>query len=141
MSILTNDEVIEVYFREKWDFETSLDYERAIESAVLEKLAGMELPEPMYMVDVPYEGWEIVGKRTFENTDESERMTVYTATQLRQAYAQGAASQLISEPLACIVEASDGANMVWPIADLDEARTYCADDEEPVPLYALKTAK
>lgn len=41
MSILTEDEVVDVYFREKWDFETSLDYERAIESAVLEKLVGM----------------------------------------------------------------------------------------------------
>ena len=123
MSILTEKEREDVY--KYWLNSSTLTNEDGLiqlaERAVLEKLAGMELPEPI-------------------NRDETEHGTdYYTADQLRQAYAQGAASVLSAPPVACIVEASDGENMVWPIADLDEARTYCAEENDPVLLYTLKT--
>jgi len=38
------------------------------------------------------------------------------------------------EPVACIVETEQGP-MVWPIADFDEASTYCEPDEFPEQLY------
>ena len=42
--------------------------------------------------------------------------------------------QPADEPVACLVETEQGV-MVWPIADYDEAGTYCDIDALPVPLY------
>jgi hypothetical protein len=78
------------------------DFARAVEAAILAKLASAELPEPY--------GWakqsEIeqnarlggsinLWRKKFDNDT-----TFYTADQLRQAYAQGAASQLADKPSA-----------------------------------------
>ena len=38
------------------------------------------------------------------------------------------------EPVACLVETEQGA-MVWPIADINEAGTYCEENEFPILLY------
>ena len=125
MNILTEKEREDVY--KYWLNSSTLTNEDGLiqlaERAVLEKLEWM------------------ARQRALCRDDTEHGKDYCTAAQLHQAYAQGAASVLNAEPVACIVEASDGANMVWPIADLDEARTYCADDEEPVPLYTLKTIK
>lgn len=42
----------------------------------------------------------------------------------------------MADPYACAVETETGV-MLWPIADMQEARTYCADGEEPILLYAM----
>ena len=42
------------------------------------------------------------------------------------------------EPVACLVETEQGV-MVWPIADLGEASTYCDEGEFPEPLYSATT--
>jgi len=76
-------------------------FARAIESAVLEKLAWMELPEPFGLFcgvrhDPPKtkEFWGMLN----EGADNGSKCNLYTADQLRQAYAQGAASVLSAEP-------------------------------------------
>lgn len=40
----------------------------------------------------------------------------------------------VQEPVACLTEV-DGMTMVWPIADYNEACTYCDHGENPVLLY------
>jgi len=88
MSLLTDDEV-----NKAWEDACTADptgaqqrfkLTRAIESAVLAKLAGMELPDPGGRMQC-YDS---------EGTPYSEPTEDYTADQLRQAYAQGAASVL-----------------------------------------------
>jgi len=44
----------------------------------------------------------------------------------------------VVEPVACLVETERGV-MVWPIADLGEASTYCDEGEFPEPLYSATT--
>ena len=39
-----------------------------------------------------------------------------------------------NEPVACFVETEQGV-MVWPIDDINEAGTYCEENEFPVLLY------
>jgi hypothetical protein len=60
-------------------FQLALD---VAEKAILAKLASAELPEPNY----------------FQPQIFDKKKPYYTADQLRQAYAQGAASQLSAEP-------------------------------------------
>ena len=40
------------------------------------------------------------------------------------------------EPVACMVENDDYGVMVWPIEHINEAGTYCEENEFPVLLYA-----
>ena len=68
------------YFTDKND-DHDIAFARAVEAAILAKLASAELPEPFpagYISQTEY---------------------FYTADQLRQAFAQGAASQLSAEPV------------------------------------------
>jgi len=44
------------------------------------------------------------------------------------------------EPVACLVETEHGP-MVWPIADFDEAGTYCEPDELPEMLVTVEQMK
>jgi len=44
----------------------------------------------------------------------------------------------VVEPVACLVETEWGV-MVWPISDIDEAGTYCDEDEFPELLYSAAT--
>jgi hypothetical protein len=85
MTILTKDEIDTCALDGCRD-----DYAFAeeVEKAVLEKLAGMELPEPEVM------GWDRLDCA----------IEGYTAEQLHQAFAQGAASQLSAEPALIIRE-------------------------------------
>jgi len=69
------------------------------EKALLTKLAGMELPDPVEKVLSESNGWTGVSY---------PRKNYYTADQLRQAYVQGAASQLSAEPVASQYKYFDG---------------------------------
>lgn len=105
MSILTEEEV-----NAAWEDACTADptggqqrfkMTRAIESAVLAKLAVMELPEPFGLFcgvrhDPPKtkEFWGMLN----EGADNGSKCNLYTAAQLHQAYAQGAASVLSAEP-------------------------------------------
>ncbi len=95
MSILTEEEV-----NAAWEDACTADptgaqqrfkLTSAIESAVLEKLAGMKLPEPE--IKACQYKWSN-GRAELHPTP----VTGYTADQLHQAYAQGAASVLSAEP-------------------------------------------
>jgi hypothetical protein len=85
MSLLTDDEIANAVIAAKVkcvhpNAETTRDVARAIEAAILAKLASAELPEPFhagYIAQTEY---------------------FYTAAQLHQAFAQGAASQLSAVP-------------------------------------------
>ena len=44
------------------------------------------------------------------------------------------------EPVACLVETEQGV-MVWPIADINEAGTYCEESEFPILLYTSPPAQ
>lgn len=41
-----------------------------------------------------------------------------------------------AKPVAWMTEAPDGSPMLWPTRE--EAASYCAEDESPVPLYAAR---
>lgn len=44
------------------------------------------------------------------------------------------------QPVACLVETEQGV-MVWPIEDINEAGTYCEENEFPVLLYTFPPAQ
>ena len=111
MSILTEKEIAHIAGAESRNV---MEFARAIESALLEKLAGMELPEPAGRVQL-YDS---------EGTPYSEPTEDYTADQLHQAFAQGAASQLSAEPFTHYRHYDE---QVQPFAD-----------DGTIPLYALK---
>jgi len=116
MSILTEEEIGRI----DADTDTQTNYARAIESAVLEKLAGMELP---WGDDI--EAWLEV------------RTGAEIAAAFHQAYAQGAASVLSAEPIGFIAphelkNLGDGyAAMVVMLAGA----------KRTVPVYTLKEPK
>lgn len=116
MSILTEKEREDVY--RYWLKSTTLTDEDGLiqitERAVLERLAGMELPEPNYFQ-----------QQIFDKTK-----PYYTADQLHQAYAQGAASQLSAEPVGY-------TNKSW----IDSSNKPALSEEFNVPVYTLKEAK
>jgi hypothetical protein len=89
-------------------FQLALD---VAEKAILAKLASAELPEPV-VIDKHESGYEIRG---------------YKKDQLRQAYAQGAASQLSAEPF---IHYRHYDEQVQPFAD-----------EATIPLFTLKEPK
>ena len=82
MSLLTDDEIEALAMDD--DGSDDLAFARAVEAAILAKLASAELPEPEQM-------WL-----------PTQIAEVYTADQLRQAYAQGAAAQLSAEPVTVV---------------------------------------
>ena len=96
----------------------------AIESAVLEKLAGMKLPEPE--IKACQYKWSN-GRAELHPTP----VTGYTADQLHQAYAQGAASVLSAEPVAWFDVCMESA---YTEKELD-----CGPVDGLTPLYTLKT--
>lgn len=126
MSILTEWEINEIADKCK----SSLGgvwphafYEVA-EAMILEKLAGMELPEPE-IKEAKFGGYD-----------------AYTATQLHQAYAQGAASQLSAEPFAWISSESvyrlnNGGNDSKGTVPVHANRTSVSK----LPIYTLKQPK
>jgi len=79
--LLSDYEILEMAVDE--ELVHALDFARAIEASILAKLASAELPAP----------------NRHGGTYESSPFNYYTADQLRQAYAQGAASQLGAEPV------------------------------------------
>ena len=85
--LLTDDEIQAIH--EADDGAVAWGSYRAVETAILAKLASAKLPEPAmkhYQRDFRM---QITGETPF-----------YTADQLRQAFAQGAASQLSDKPSA-----------------------------------------
>ena len=110
---------------------------RAVESAVLEKLAGMDLPEPLAGEQSVFEDWlhdcppsgdaESVQTQWLASYEYRSFLELqeFTAAQLRQAYAQGAASVLSAEPFT-------------HYRHYDEQVQSFADDGT-IPLYTLKT--
>ena len=86
--ILSDEEISDLWVTELDDRKTVTTFARAIEAAILAKLASAELPEPAI--------------RDGEWFEENSRAATdfYTADQLRQAYAQGAAAQLAEKPSA-----------------------------------------
>ena len=126
--LLTDDEIKEI-FRNEGPSDFELCFARAIEAAILAKLASAELPEPAmkhYQRDFRM---QITGETPF-----------YTADQLRQAYAQGAASQLSAEPAAKQFQTVDGG---WhPFLDLQHEEHTIADGRWPIrELFTLKEPK
>lgn len=110
----------------------------SIEAAVLAKLAGVELPEPFGLFcgvrhDPPKtkEFWGMLN----EGADNGSKCNLYTADQLRQAYAQGAAAQLSAEP-ACWESNLTGSFL----SPESKASGECPKHFD-VPLYTRKEAK
>lgn len=82
--ILSDEEIAEISLSAVTVKDAIADV-RAVEAAILAKLASAELPEPsIFQYDAML----------------ASPIKAYTADQLRQAYAQGAAEQLSSEPIA-----------------------------------------
>jgi hypothetical protein len=125
MSILTEKEREDVY--KYWLHSSTLTNEDGLiqlaERAVLAKLAGMELPEPE-IKEAKFGGYD-----------------AYTAAQLHQAYAQGAAAQLADKPSGYLwapkkkPELAKLAFQPAPSVQL-KALGYVSE-----PLYTLKEAK
>lgn len=74
----------------------AIAFARAYAAAILAKLGSAELPEPAYTI--------ADNGRLFTHPEEEDQtglsLLVFTADQLRQAYAQGAAAQLADKPTA-----------------------------------------
>jgi len=90
MSLLTDDEKHDICRLHQggadWsddDYDSAMSFAEKVEAAILAKLASAELPVP-----------SVIGKHKTSGLSE----TGYTADQLRQAFAQGAASQLAEKP-------------------------------------------
>ena len=81
-----------------------------VEAAILAKLASAELPEPAGRVMAERHGF--VSGRMYRIEDRVDGNPLFTADQLRQAYAQGAAAQLSAEPV---------GEIMW---DEEEQRRY-----------------
>jgi hypothetical protein len=94
------------------------------ERAVLAKLGGAELPEPWGRMDAR-------GRLLADNDASGDPL--YTADQLRQAFAQGAASQLASEPTAWY---DDEIDCAYTRTELDGGA-----EEGLLPLYTRKESK
>lgn len=112
MNLLTDEEIKEIQESGlAGGFGGSSKFARAIEAAILAKLASAELPEPVYEVykyHGPYDsenGFDECDKATYEACKvEADRRAYYSADQLtawgNTRYAQGAAAQLSDEPFA-----------------------------------------
>lgn len=89
--LLTDEEIIAAGYK-SGDPDGLLQFGRNLEAAILENLASAELPEPAGRVMAEHNGF--VRGRLYRIEDRVDGKPLYTADQLRQAYAQGAASQL-----------------------------------------------
>ena len=111
MSLLSDDEILSAsqdHFAKianvrddgvEWD-KWAKDFARAVEAAILAKLASAELPEPekmpLLLIGAKH-SYENVGERSFTEADfYSAAIEIFKLGQ-SQAYAQGAASQLAQE--------------------------------------------
>ena len=151
MNILTEKEREDVY--KYWLNSSTLTNEDGLiqlaERAVLEKLAGMELPEPVSFRDFQYQDrggmWNpFLNEKHLKDTKADGTWpirVVFSGDQLRQAYAQGAASVLSAEPIffyrpTCNGEMYEGPHHAKSIGG------RMLREEKPnewVPLFTLKT--
>lgn len=95
MSLLTDEEIEAIWCNSNPTYFEAQSFARAVEAAILAKLASAELPEPV------------------ELNPSANSVTGYTADQLRQAFAQGAASQLAEKPVAEINNENGSMPVVW----------------------------
>ena len=141
MSLLTDDEILnsaastlgEMHV-ENCGLGDIKDFARALEAAILAKLASAELPEPFGWAKqseieqhARFGGSINLWREKFDNDT-----TFYTADQLRQAYAQGAASQLSAEPV---------ARFNWDSGDFEWLTKYEYNLHHMKPLFTLKEPK
>ena len=105
MSLLTDKEIAHIAGAESRNV---MEFARAIESALLAKLASAELPEKV-VIDRHESGIVIRG---------------YTADQLRQAYAQGAAAQLSAEPVGSVYNNHQGSWALLKVQAKDDTPLY-----------------
>ena len=116
--MLLTDEEIEACAADD-DGSDDMAFARAIEAAILAKLASAELPEPaIFQYDAML----------------ASPIKAYTADQLRQAYAQGAAAQLSAEPVAARVWVGS-----YEGADHENQYVY-SEDGDGEPLYTRRQA-
>ena len=106
MSVLTDDEISGIAY----DDDTSsgpVRFARAVEQAILSKLAEAEMPEPF--IGVQYnQGWRSWQQVIPSAIGEERVVTCYTADQLRAYGAACAARMLSKEPVAWAWFDSDG---------------------------------
>lgn len=110
--LLTDDEIEQIVMDDNG--RDCFEFARAVEAAILAKLASAELPEPV-VIDMHVSGYVIRG---------------YKKDQLRQAYAQGAASQLSAESVGSVYNNYQGS---WALL-----KGHLNDD---TPLFTLKEPK
>jgi len=132
--LLTDEEISDLWVTELDDRETVSAFARAIEAAILAKLASAEFPEPVAArwPSVPgshhYAGAGGCGHGAFG--EESEDL--FTADQLtawgNTRYAQGAAAQLAHEP-------------EWYAYRTNGAHWFCFQDKPPEDSYDEGTLK
>jgi hypothetical protein len=109
MSLLTDDEIYGMYSEPSSDAEM-IEFARAVEAAILAKLTSAELPEPMFWMHQSTFSMEKHRKDKLpchvlsEFEDKRDYVPLCAADQLRQAFAQGAASQLAQEPTALMYQ-------------------------------------
>ena len=99
MSLLTDDEM-RLIAGPRVDYFDHAVFGRAIEAKILAKLASAELPEPALTKQYNlHKAVRYMDKNSIGDCDASwvDAGVYFTADQLRQAYAQGAASQLAQE--------------------------------------------
>ena len=102
MSLLTDEEISDLAISNPPDVHK---YARAIEEAILAKLASAELPEPTYWIwrtDSDFHFWEECAAKKLFDAHSGDKQSTYTADQLiawgNTRYAQGAAVQLAEKP-------------------------------------------
>ena len=106
MSLLTTQEIYEIAcngnegscFGDLGWQDCTEGFARAVEAAILAKLTSAELPEPALSRRKDHEYFDQYEYRE-GNSDPMFWEQFYTADHLRQAFAQGAASQLSAEPI------------------------------------------
>ncbi len=152
MSILTEGEISDAMVKayilpvtgNDWEAQRKMNVARAIESAVLEKLAGMELPEPEERFVFAGLDWHRATPEYFKQMQgQANCIAAYSADQLHQAYAQGAASQLVQEPFGWIT--SESAYMLKKHGGNESRGTVPMHAKKSaistIPLYTLKDPK
>ncbi len=139
--LLSDDEIKAVNFVDlnRLDYEvfevdqsSVMEFARAIEAAILAKLGAMELPEPAGA----YKEGSFIAMRNGFPSEMIEMSDAYSAAQLHQAYAQGAAAQLSQEPIALLRK--DQKHVI--LAD-DLPNYMRGEDRFPTPLYTRREAK
>ena len=136
MSILTEKEIAHIAGAESRNV---MEFARAIESEVLAKLAGMELPEPelmpLLLIGVKHSG-ENLGERSFTEAGFYSAASEIFKLGQNQAFAQGAASQLAKEPSAWVL--TNGDVTKW---EGEKVAHDFRNHDKAEPLYTLKEPK